>query len=497
MKERLRFAPSPTGPLHIGGLRTALFNFLFAKKHKGSFILRIEDTDKNRIVEGSEKYINEALSWAGIDVDEGPFAGGNYGPYRQSERKSIYEKKIMVLLKSKKAYYAFDSNHNLEILRKKEEKNGKKFKYDYSNRRKLDNSLNLNERQIIERIKNESYVVRLKVDPGETSINDVLRGNIVVKNEILDDKILIKADGYPTYHFANVIDDHLMKISTVVRGEEWLPSLAIHKLIYDAFGWEAPKFIHLPLILKPEGKGKLSKRDAEKGGFPIFPLKWKEKLGYKELGFINFGLVNYLSLLGWNPGTEEEIFSLEELIERFKIERLQKGGAKFDYIKAKWINQKHISKLSIDKFASFFPEELNTIKRTFPKDHMKILRSIQKRISLISEFDKELNPFIEAPSDYDNVALNKLAKKHDLIDILYEIRGIVERKSVNNLKEDLYKVSKQKEIKFSLIMQSLRISFIGNLKGPDLFFMAEIIKDSLSLDRINKLIDHLKKIKSL
>ncbi len=497
MKERLRFAPSPTGPLHIGGLRTALFNFLFARKHKGSFILRIEDTDKNRIVEGSEEYIMKALSWLGVDPDEGPLAGGNFGPYRQSERKGIYEKKIMVLLKSKKAYYAFDSNHTLEGLRKKEEKNGKKFKYDYSNRLKLDNSLNLNDRQIIERIKSESYVVRLKVDPGETSINDVLRGNIAVKNEILDDKILIKADGYPTYHFANVVDDHLMKISTVIRGEEWLPSLAIHKLIYDAYGWKIPKFIHLPLILKPHGSGKLSKRDSERGGFPIFPLKWKKKLGYKELGFINFGLLNYLSLLGWNPGTEEEIFSLDELIEKFKIERVQKGGAKFDYIKAKWINQKHISKISIDTFASFFPEKLNDLKIAFPKDHMKILRSIQKRISLMSEFDKELNPFIEAPLDYDNVALNKLAKNNDLIEILSKIKSIIKQKSVNNLKENLYKVSKQKEIKFSIIMQTLRISFIGNLTGPDLFFMAEIIKDSLSLNRINKLINHLIKIKSL
>ena len=497
MKERLRFAPSPTGPLHIGGLRTALFNFLFARKHKGSFILRIEDTDKNRIEEGSEKYIKEALSWAGIDVDEGPFTEGNYGPYRQSERKSIYEEKIMILLKSKKAYYAFDSNENLEELRKIEEKNGKKFKYDYSNRLKLDNSLNLNERQIFERIKNEPYVIRLKVDPGETSINDVLRGNIIVKNKILDDKILIKADGYPTYHFANVVDDHLMKISTVIRGEEWLPSLAIHKLIYDAYGWETPKFIHLPLILKPQGKGKLSKRDSKEGGFPIFPLKWKEKLGYKELGFTNSGLINYLSLLGWNPGTEEEIFSLEELIDRFRIEGVQKGGAKFDYNKMKWINQKHISKISLDAFISFFPKKLNDLKKIFPKDYIKILRHIQKRISLISEFDKELNPFIQTPLKYDVVALNKLAKKNDLIDILSEIKKIIERKSINNLKENLYKVSEQKGIKFSIMMQSLRMSFIGNLSGPDLFFIAEIIKDSLSLKRVNKLINYLKKINTL
>lgn len=494
MKERLRFAPSPTGPLHIGGLRTALFNFLFARKHKGSFILRIEDTDKNRIEEGSEKHITETLNWGGIYTDEGPSVGGNYGPYRQSERKNIYEEKIMILLKSKKAYYAFDSNENLEKHRKREEKNGKKFKYDYSNRLTLDNSLTLNDKQIMERIENESYVIRLKVDPGETSINDVLRGNIVVKNKILDDKILIKGDGYPTYHFANVVDDHLMKISTVIRGEEWLPSLAIHKLIYDAYGWKVPKFIHLPLILKPEGKGKLSKRDSEKGGFPIFPLKWKEKIGYKELGFISSGLINYLSLLGWNPGTEEEIFSLQGLIKRFKIEGVQKGGAKFDYNKAKWINQKHISKMSLETFVSFFPEKLNGLKKAFPKDHMKILQHIKKRISLISEFDKEIYPFIETPLYYDSVALDKLAKTNDLIEILSEIKRIIERKSINNLKENLYKVSEQKKIKFSIIMQSLRMSFIGSLSGPDLFFIAEIIKDSLSLERVNKLINYLKKI---
>jgi glutamyl-tRNA synthetase len=323
---RVRFAPSPTGALHIGGVRTALFNYLFAKKHKGDFILRIEDTDQNRYVEGAEAYIIDALNWCNIPFDEGPGKEGNYGPYRQSERKPIYKKYADQLVTNGHAYYAFDTTEELDAHRKDHEEKGKTFIYNWHNREKLINSLSLSKKDVESKLNSgKDYVIRFKSPQDQKlSLEDIIRGTIEIDTNVLDDKVLFKSDGMPTYHLANIVDDHLMEISHVIRGEEWLPSLALHQQLYDAFGWDAPEFAHLPLIMKPVGKGKLSKRDGEKLGFPVFPLAWNQSKGYKEEGYFPEAVINFLALLGWNPGTEQEIFSLNELTEVFTLERVHK-----------------------------------------------------------------------------------------------------------------------------------------------------------------------------
>jgi glutamyl-tRNA synthetase len=365
---RVRFAPSPTGPLHIGGLRTALFNYLFAKQKGGKFILRIEDTDKNRYVQGSEQHIIDSLSWCGLEPDESPFNPGEFGPYRQSERKDLYKKAISVLIEKGGAYYAFDTKEELELLRNGEEKKGRVFSYSSKNRHKLTNSISLAKNEVDKKITNgEEFVVRFKTPENKTIVcEDTLRGVVSVDSDTLDDKILYKSDGMPTYHFANVVDDHYMKISHVIRGEEWLPSLPLHSMIYDSFGWlDKPTFVHLPLILKPLGKGKLSKRDGDKFGFPIYATSWSGTVktkGYKEFGFLPQAVVNFLSLLGWNPGTEKEIFNLNELIQAFSFSGLNKSGARFDPDKNKWFNHAHIQKandnLIVEKIEMEFSEEL-------------------------------------------------------------------------------------------------------------------------------------------
>ena len=343
MSIRVRFAPSPTGALHIGGLRTALYNYLFAKKNKGKFILRIEDTDQNRKVERAEEYIIEALNWSGLQPDESPVKPGDFGPYRQSERKHIYHKYIKELIDKGQAYYAFDTADELSGIRSEHEQQKKTFKYGFHNRMELRNALSLTSETTEELVKKVPYVIRLKVNGGKIiKVKDGIRGFIEVPSEEIDDKILMKADGMPTYHFANVVDDHLMEITHVIRGAEWLPSLALHQLIYDAFEWSAPDFMHLPLILKPQGKGKLSKRDGNEMGLPVFPLVWKELKGFKERGFLPEALMNYLALLGWNPGTDEELFEMDALVKIFDAEKIQKGGAKFDFEKARWINHKFL-----------------------------------------------------------------------------------------------------------------------------------------------------------
>ncbi|MAO36096.1 MAG: glutamate--tRNA ligase, partial [Zunongwangia sp.] len=359
---RVRFAPSPTGPLHIGGVRTALYNYLFAKKHGGDFILRIEDTDQNRYVEGAEKYIIDSLNWCNIPYDEGPGKEKDCGPYRQSERKSLYKAYADKLIESGNAYYAFDSAEDLDKHRKSHEAEGKNFIYNWHNREKLDNSLALPEEQVKKRIENgEHYVVRFKSPKDEIlKISDEIRGNMEIDTNILDDKVLYKSDGMPTYHLANIVDDHLMKISHVIRGEEWLPSLALHFMLYRAFGWAAPKFAHLPLILKPQGKGKLSKRDGDKLGFPVFPLQWKDpesgeiSAGYREDGYFPEAVTNMLAFLGWNPGTEQEFFSLEELTKAFDLKRVHKGGAKFDPEKTKWFQQHYLQEADNNFIAEQF-----------------------------------------------------------------------------------------------------------------------------------------------
>src|SRR5690554_5045494 len=356
---RVRFAPSPTGPLHIGGVRTALFNYLFAKKHNGTFILRIEDTDQNRYVEGAEDYIIESLNWCHIPYDEGPGKNEKFGPYRQSERKHLYNEFADKLIASGNAYYAFDTAEKLDFHRKDHEEKGKTFIYNWHNRKLLLNSLALSKEETQAKLDaGEDYVIRFKSPKDQTlHLTDIVRGEITIDTNILDDKVLFKSDGMPTYHLANIVDDHLMEITHVIRGEEWLPSLALHVLLYRAFGWDAPEFAHLPLILKSVGKGKLSKRDGDKLGFPVFPLQWTDPVsgevssGYKEQGYYPEAVVNFLAFLGWNPGTEQELFSLDELIEAFEIEKVQKAGARFDPDKTKWYNHQYLQKRSNEDLA--------------------------------------------------------------------------------------------------------------------------------------------------
>jgi len=410
-KVRVRFAPSPTGPLHIGGVRTALFNYLFAKKHKGDFILRIEDTDQNRYVQGAEQYIVDALNWCGIPYDEGVGKDGGFGPYRQSERKSLYKKYADELVKKGKAYYAFDTASSLDGHRKNHEQQGKTFIYNWHNRLKLDNSLSLSPELVAERLVNgDEYVIRFLTPPDEIlHLNDTIRGKIDIDTNVLDDKVLFKSDGMPTYHLANIVDDHLMEITHVIRGEEWLPSLALHQQLYDAFGWEAPIFAHLPLIMKPVGKGKLSKRDGEKMGFPVFPLSWKESIGYKESGYFPEAVVNFLAMLGWNPGTEQEFFSLEELIQDFSLERVNKSGARFDPEKTKWYNQHYLQSTPDGELAKLFLEQPNVkghkLLNIFSlADITKVSSLIKARAVFVSDVWNSIDYFYVAPSTYNEKA---------------------------------------------------------------------------------------------
>ncbi len=490
MKVRVRFAPSPTGPLHIGGLRTALFNYLHAKKNKGSFVLRVEDTDQNRYVDGSEEYIQRALEWCGMIPDEGPKNGGNYGPYRQSDRKSIYKKYVTVLLQKGLAYYAFDEEESLKIARSEAEKIGKTFQYCAKNRMSFKNSLTLDESEKKRALKG-NYIVRLKVPSGKKiTVFDEIRGYVSVETDLLDDKVLMKSDGMPTYHFANVIDDRLMEISTVIRGEEWLPSLPTHKLIYDAFGWETPKFMHLPLILKPNGRGKLSKRDGDKGGFPVFPLRWKEAEGYREEGFLPESVINYLALLGWNDGTEKEIFDLSDLKKAFSLKGIQKGGARFDYEKARWLNHKYITNTGSDILVDekLIKDELSK----YPKEKHKIIISLVKeRLYTLKDIKKEV-AFLKEPKSFDDKVIAKLKKKTPMLilDTIYSI--IKENQEGHNIKGDLFKWAKVNEIPLSLVMQSFRLSVIGKLTGPDLFAVCSVLGKDVTLKRVSNFINHLK-----
>ena len=491
MKERVRFAPSPTGPLHIGGLRTALFNYLFAKNKNGIFILRLEDTDRSRYIKGSDSYIEDALKWLGINPDEGPTSGGEYGPYKQSERTEIYNYHIKKLIETNKAYYAFDTNEKLREIREDYKNKSLVFKYDYLTRNSLDNSLSLSEKVIQERISKEPYVIRLKVEPGSTVSNDLLRGNVEINHNILDDKILLKNDKHPTYHFANVVDDYLMKITTVIRGEEWLPSLAIHNLIYKAFGWKMPCFIHLPLILKPKGKGKLSKRDGINGGFPVFPLKWDEELGYKELGFLGSGLLNYLALLGWNPGNDKEIFNLKELVKKFSVKGLQKGSAKFDFEKAKWTNQQHLSKMNFYEFDKIFAKNTASLKKNYPNKAEEIYNLIKERIKTGEDFEKEIKFLLSVPVSYNQNVLNKLSK-NNLSFIIDKIESIIEKTGLENLKEKLMLWGKSEKINFGSIMQLLRLAIVGELAGPDIINASKVLGKSLTLERLKNIKTYIK-----
>ncbi len=415
MKTRVRFAPSPTGPLHIGGLRTALFNYLFARKNNGVFILRVEDTDQNRYVEGSEAYIQKSLEWAGMVPDEGPFNGGEFGPYRQSERKEIYKEYIDLLIQKGGAYYAFDKTEDLSNERAAADSEGRTFLYGAQNRMLFDNSLNLSPEETAEKIKGD-YVVRLKVEPGQNvTVFDEIRGTIHLDSSLLDDKILMKSDGMPTYHFANVVDDHLMQISCVIRGEEWLPSAPLHVMLYEAFGWECPLFAHLPLLLKPDGNGKLSKRDGDRLGFPVFPTNWTTAegelySGYREKGYHPGAFINMLALLGWNPGTTQELFNLDELVEAFSLERVSKSGAKFDPDKTLWFQQQYLRSQSDESLA----KELKILLPSITQNdyELSIICGLMKeRATFVKDIHTDGHYLFERPNEWDTESIRKKWKQ--------------------------------------------------------------------------------------
>lgn len=489
----MRFAPSPTGPLHIGGLRTALFNYLFAKKHNGDFILRIEDTDQNRYVEGAEKYIVEALDWCGIPFDEGPGKDTGSGPYRQSERKHLYAHYAQDLIDKGVAYYAFDTPEKLNFHRKDHEAKGKTFIYNWHNRLKLDNSLSLSPQETQEKLNSGTpYVIRFK-SPQDTTVvfEDVIRGTIEIDANILDDKILFKSDGMPTYHLANIVDDHLMEITHVIRGEEWLPSLALHNLLYEAFGWEKPIFAHLPLIMKPTGKGKLSKRDGEKGGFPVFPLAWNESQGYREAGYFPEAVVNFLALLGWNPGTEQELFSLELLVEAFDLDRVNKSGARFDPEKTKWYNHQWLQKKTDGELASLFRSVLKDkgISHPVGKENYieKVVGLIKERANFVSDFWDLGQYFFEAPETYAEKPVKKQWKE-DTGDILKKVAHIIaeaEEFTATVLETGIKTWITKNELSFGKVMGPLRLVIVGDLKGPHLFDIMEMIGREESLRRID------------
>ncbi|MBT8309399.1 MAG: glutamate--tRNA ligase [Flavobacteriaceae bacterium] len=493
---RVRFAPSPTGPLHIGGVRTALFNYLYAKKHNGSFILRIEDTDQNRFVAGAEDYIVKALEWCNIPYDEGPGKEGGFGPYRQSERKHLYKQYAEQLIKNGKAYYAFDTSEELDFHRKDHESNGKTFIYNWHNREKgrLVNSLVLSDKEVKEKIDaGDDYVIRFLSPQDKTlHLKDIVRGDITIDTNVLDDKVLFKSDGMPTYHLANIVDDHLMEISHVIRGEEWLPSLALHQQLYDAFGWSAPEYAHLPLILKPAGKGKLSKRDGDKLGFPVFPLEWKDpktgdvSKGYKEEGYFPEAVINFLAFLGWNPGTEEEIFSLEELLKAFDLAKVNKAGARFDPDKTKWFNHHYMQEQDNDALAKIFVEDQPQLEVMDINYVSLVISKIKERATFVSDFCELSHFFFETPKGYTEKAAKK-AWKEDTDVLMQELVGIInktEADSVESLQKGVKDWIEFKGIGFGKVMMPLRLALVGDLKGPDVFEIMFMIGRDETIRRI-------------
>tara|TARA_R110000764_G_scaffold6652_5_gene24766 strand:+ start:957 stop:2468 length:1512 start_codon:yes stop_codon:yes gene_type:complete len=493
-KVRVRFAPSPTGPLHIGGVRTALFNYLFAKKHKGDFILRIEDTDQTRYVQGAEQYIIDSLNWCNIPYDEGPGKDGGYGPYRQSDRKELYKKYADILIDKGHAYYAFDTSENLDFHRKDHEEKGKTFIYNYHNRLKLSNSLSLSTEETNAKLKaGEEFVIRFKTPQDtELHLNDIIRGDIKIDTNTLDDKVLFKSDGMPTYHLANIVDDHLMEITHVIRGEEWLPSLALHQQLYNAFGWEAPKFAHLPLIMKPVGKGKLSKRDGEKMGFPVFPLTWNDSIGYREEGYFPEAVTNFLALLGWNPGTEQEIFTLEELISAFSLERVNKSGARFDPDKTKWYNQHYMQTHDNTDLANAFMLNLKNKELDLPKDKnnadyiKQVVSLIKERATFVKDFWELGSYFFLAPSEYDEKAVKKQWKE-DTAAIMTQLLSLLEGTEdfgSENLETQVKQWISENELSFGKVMPPLRLVIVGEMKGPHIFDIMALIGKTDSINRI-------------
>lgn len=504
MTVRVRFAPSPTGPLHIGGLRTALFNYLFARKHGGTFILRIEDTDQTRFVPGAEEYIIESFRWCGIKIDEGQTVGGPHEPYRQSERAEIYRKYVQQLIDNGWAYYAFDTPETLEELRKEAESNGKTFTYDASTRMSMKNSLTMPQSEVQRLIADGTpYAVRFKIPENrEVEMNDIIRGHITVNSATLDDKVLFKSDGLPTYHLANVVDDHLMEITHVIRGEEWLPSLPLHVLLYEAFGWldTMPKFAHLPLILKPEGKGKLSKRDGDKAGFPVFPLRWvspegEVSRGYREDGYLPQAVVNLLALLGWNPGTEQEIFAMDELCQLFDLERVSKSGARFDPEKARWFNHQHLQICPKDYLVVEFVKLLKERDIAARTEYIsKVVDLIRDRLYFIHDLWEQGHFFFERPVEFEPKTVQKRWKA-ELVPHLTKIASVIATAKpfeAQQIKADVSAYIEQSGLGFGVVANALRLALVGDAKGPDLFSIIELLGAEEVAIRIDFAIHNIK-----
>lgn len=501
-KVRVRFAPSPTGPLHIGGVRTALFNYLFARRHGGEIILRIEDTDSNRFVPGAEEYINEAFAWLGISFDEGVREGGNFGPYKQSQRRDIYRTYVKQLLDNGKAYIAFDTPEELDAKRAEIAN----FQYDAKTRGMMRNSLTMSEEEVKSLIDaGEKYVVRFLIEPNrDVVVNDLVRGNVTINSSILDDKVLYKsADDLPTYHLANIVDDHLMEITHVIRGEEWLPSAPLHVLLYEAFGWAdtMPAFVHLPLLLKPDGKGKLSKRDGDRLGFPVFPLEWHDpksgeiSSGYRESGYLPQAVINFLALLGWNPGDDQEIMSMDELISKFSFEHCSKAGAKFDFEKGKWFNHKYLQEMSDADLAKLFAPilaehghadaDMETVAR--------IVALVKGRINFVKDLWDQSKFFFEAPQSYNEKDVRKRWKEGtaeimgELITVLESIEDFTSAPSEKIVLDWIA----SKEYHLGNVMNAFRLTVVGECKGPHMFDITEILGKEETIKRIRQGIEQI------
>jgi glutamyl-tRNA synthetase len=502
---RVRFAPSPTGALHIGGVRTALYNYLFAKKMGGKMILRIEDTDQNRFVPGAQDYIEEALNWVGIQMDEGPKQGGPFAPYKQSERKPSYMQYAMKLVEEGNAYYAFDTPEELDEMR--ERLKAAKVatpQYNAITRATMKNSITLPEDEVKQKLAaGDAYVIRLKVPrKEEIRIHDLVRGWVMVHSSAIDDKVLMKSDGMPTYHLANVVDDYLMKISHVIRGEEWLPSAPLHVLLYKFLGWEKemPQFAHLPLLLKPDGNGKLSKRDAEKHGFPVFPIEWKDPftqevaIGFREEGYLPDAMLNFLAFLGWNPGTQQEIFSMEELIKTFSIERIGKSGTKFDINKAKWFNQQYIKAKPDGVLASYLLGDLKEKGIECTKERAEKISSLMKeRVTFPQDFWKEGEYFFKAPSVYDEAVVNS-KWTNEAVGIITEYKDGLKEKSTldaETAKSFLNEILEKNQVKIGKVLQALRLAITGAGAGPDLMLIIEIIGKEEAVRRMENALETL------
>ena len=501
-KVRVRFAPSPTGPLHIGGVRTALYNYLFARQHGGDLVFRIEDTDSHRFVPGAEDYIIESFRWLGIKFDEGVSFGGNHGPYRQSERRAISKKYVDQLLADGKAYIAFDTPEQLEAKRAEIQN----FQYDAKTRMQMTNSLTLPKEEVERRINDgEQYVVRFMVEPGiEVHVDDMIRGDVKIKSDILDDKVLYKsADELPTYHLANIVDDHLMEITHVIRGEEWLPSAPLHVLLYRAFGWEdtMPTFAHLPLLLKPEGKGKLSKRDGDRLGFPVFPLEWHDpktgdvSSGYRESGYFPEAVVNFLALLGWNPGTEQEMFSLDELVEQFDIHKCSKSGAKFDYQKGIWFNHEYILRKSNEEIADLFaPIVANNGVDESMERITQVVAMMKDRVSFVKELWPLCSFFFIAPTEYDQKTVKKRWKEDSakVMGELAEVLNGIDDFSIEGQEPVVMKWVEDKGYKLGDVMNAFRLALVGIGKGPGMFDISAFLGKEETIKRLQRAIEVLK-----